>query len=284
MNLPTPITSTHNPLVKQVRKLHHTKERHRQDTFLLEGTHVVEAADAVQYPLRCLFYTADWWQRHSSLGERLAGRAETVRAVTPMVLKSLATTVNPAGVVATAVRRLTSGAERSASVGGSAVLPSLGLAVERLQDPGNLGTIIRTVAAAGADGLWLSDDSVDIDHPKVLRASAGQWFRSPLQVYSSLSQALASAQAQSAKVGRPLQIVATTPTASAAYWALDLRRPTIFVLGNEGSGLSASLLQTATHEVSIPLATGVESLNVAISAALFLYEACRQRQDASTIN
>lgn len=272
MSLSVPITSSHNSLVKQVRKLHQAKARHRQGLFLLEGTHVVEAADAVQYPLQHLFYTADWWQRHSALGNRLQARAETAREVSPAVLTALTTTVNPDGVVATAARRSISAPRAFPSQG-----PSLGVAVERLQDPGNLGTIIRTVAAAGADSLWLSGDSVDVDHPKVLRASAGQWFRSPLQVYGSLSAALSAVVNQDA---RPLQIVATTPTASMAYWSLDLRRPTIFVLGNEGSGLSADLLAATTHEVSIPLAAGVESLNVAVSAALFLYEACRQRQAA----
>lgn len=268
MSLSTPIASIQNPLVKQVRKLHQPKERRRQALFLLEGTHVVEAADEAQYPLQQLFYTAEWWRRHGHLGQRLQDRAQDVREVTPAVIKALATTVNPDGVMATAARRpfLT-------TVG----YPSLGLVVERLQDPGNLGTMIRTVAAAGADGLWLSADSVDIDHPKVLRASAGQWFRAPLQVCDALPVALATAQATATQSGQELQVVATTPSASTAYWTLDLHRPTVFLLGNEGSGLSDRLLAAATHHVSIPLAAGVESLNVAISAALFLYEARRQR-------
>ena len=270
MSLSAPITSIHNPLIKQTKKLHQAKERHRQALFLLEGTHVVEAADAVQYPLQHLFYTADWWQRHVDLGQRLLGRAETAREVSPAVLKALTTTVNPGGVVATAVRR---------SHPSQGPIPSLGLAVERLQDPGNLGTMIRTVAAAGADSLWLSDDSVDVDHPKVVRASAGQWFRTSFQIHADLPQALSTAYTQSVQAGQALQIVATTPTAAAAYWALDLRLPTIFVLGNEGSGLSPALLSVATHEVSIPLAAGVESLNVGVAAALFLYEACRQRTE-----
>ena len=198
MNLPPSLTSLHNPLVKQVRKLHQTKERHRQGIFLLEGTHVLEAAAAARYPLKHLFYTTDWWQRHAALGLDLQGQADTVREVAPPVLKSLATTVHPDGVVATAARR-----QLSVPDDLPPIVPSLGLAVERLQDPGNLGTIIRTIAAAGADSFWLTDDSVDADHPKVLRASAGQWFRSPLQTYPVLSAALSAAQARATQAGQP---------------------------------------------------------------------------------
>ncbi|MEL6327934.1 MAG: RNA methyltransferase [Cyanobacteria bacterium J06626_23] len=263
-----PITSLQNPLIRQIRKLHQAKERHRQGTFLLEGTHLVEEACAVGYPLQQVLYTADWQARYPNLADRLPQQAAAFRQVSPEVLKSTATTVNPDGVIATAARR-------PQSVDSSLI--SLGLAVERLQDPGNLGSIIRTGAAAGVNGLWLSADSVDIDHPKVLRASAGQWFRSPLQVWPSLGDGLSRAQAAAAQAGSPLQVVATTPTAAMDYWSLDCCQPTLFLLGNEGSGLSAPLLAAATQTVKIPLAAGVESLNVAIAAALLLYEARRQR-------
>ncbi|MEM9164756.1 MAG: RNA methyltransferase, partial [Cyanobacteria bacterium P01_F01_bin.4] len=113
--------------------------------------------------------------------------------------------------------------------------------------------------------------SADIDHPKTLRASAGQWFRMPIAVLEVLPPAVAHWQQNS------IQIVATTPTADLDYWDLDLRVPTVFLLGNEGAGLSAELLAMATHRVKISLAAGVESLNVAIAAALLLYEARRQR-------
>lgn len=151
----------------------------------------------------------------------------------------------------------------------------LGVALETLQDPGNLGTVIRTAAAVGADRLWLSDDSVDLDNPKVLRASAGQWFRLPMTVSGSLPTDLKALQAQG------MQIVATLPTAQLTYWQVDFTQPTIVLLGNEGAGLSAALVEIADVAVKIPLAAGVESLNVGIAAALILYEA--RRQQASSL-
>ena len=144
------------------------------------------------------------------------------------------------------------------------------LALETVQDPGNLGTIIRTAAAAGASGLWLSEDSVDLDNPKVLRASAGQWFRLKMAV----SEDLKATVQQSQQAG--MQVVATLPSATLTYWEVDWRKPSLILLGNEGAGLSADLAAMADQQVKIPLSPGVESLNVAIAAALMLYEAQRQ--------
>lgn len=258
------ITSLQNPLVKQVRKLHQAKERHRQAVFLLEGTHLVQEACAVDYPLQTLCCTPAWQVQHVELWEQACRQAAQVRLVAPEVLQAMATTVHPDGVLATAVRSH------------PIALPNphltLGLALERIQDPGNLGALIRVAAAAGGDGLWLSADSVDVDHPKVLRASAGQWFRRPVTVVPALAPALRQLRATA------VQVVATDPRATMDYWWLDLRRPTMFLLGNEGAGLSAEVTALATQTVRIPLAAGVESLNVAMAGALLLYEARRQRR------
>ncbi|MEA5463968.1 TrmH family RNA methyltransferase [Leptothoe sp. PORK10 BA2] len=256
------ITSTKNPLAKQFRQLHQAKERRRQNTFLLEGTHLLQEACAVGYPLLQVAVTAAWCRHHGELLGQLQRLEADIHLVSPDVLGSMCTTVSPDGVVATA-QRIQPVMPDTAS---TAV--SLGVALERLQDPGNLGTVIRTAAAADCDRIWLTADSVDADHPKVLRASAGQWFRTSLQTVSSL-EPLGSLD---------VQLVATTPTASIDYWELDLCRPTVFLMGNEGAGLSGPALELATHRVKIPLAAGVESLNVAIATALLLYEAKRQRR------
>lgn len=252
------ITSTKNPVARQFRKLHQAKERRRQAMFLLEGTHLLQEACAVGYGLVQVAMTEAWCLNHGGLLTQLEPLAEDIRLVTPDVLDSMCTTVSPDGVAAIAKRRDFSPPDRPIS---------LGVALERLQDPGNLGTVIRTAAAAACDRLWLTTDSVDVDHPKVLRATAGQWFRLPTEALASF-EALGSLD---------VQLVATTPTASLDYWDLDLRPPTIFLMGNEGAGLSEPIMDLATHRVKIPLAAGVESLNVAISTAILLYEAQRQR-------
>ena len=256
----TLIVSTKNPLAKHFRKLHQAKERRRQQLFLLEGTHLLQEACAVRYPLLQVVMTEAWWRTHGDLSLQLQGVASDVRLVTPEVLASMCTTVSPDGVVAIA--------QRGAKPALISEHVSLGIALERLQDPGNLGAVIRTAAAAGCDRIWLTSDSVDIDHPKVLRATAGQWFRVPMQTVSDF-EGLKS-------LG--VQLVATTPVASLDYWDLDLRQPTVFLMGNEGAGLSQQAMDLATHQVKIPLAADVESLNVAIATAVLLYETKRQRQ------
>ncbi|GAB4382829.1 MAG: RNA methyltransferase [Elainellaceae cyanobacterium] len=251
-----------------MRKLHRAKERREQQLFLLEGTHLLEEACATNYALMTVCCTPIWQQEHFALWEQAVQQSQRAELVSEAVLQAIATTVNPDGVVATVAR------QPSQHRVGHAI--NLGIALETLQDPGNLGTIIRTAAAAGADGLWLTADSVDLEHPKVLRASAGQWFRLPTVVSPDLKSEIIQFQQQQ------IQVVATLPAATTPYWQVDFTRPTLILLGNEGAGLSPELAAMADIDVQIPLAAGVESLNVAIAAALMLYEARRQRETMPT--
>ena len=149
---------------------------------------------------------------------------------------------------------------------------SLAIAVESVQDPGNLGALIRIAAAAGIGPIILSPDSVDPFNPKVLRSTAGQWFRGPPVVVDILS--LLRSQRK-----KNVQILAASANGK-SFWECDLTVPTIFLLGNEGAGLSSELRAEATDVIAIPMAEGVESLNVAVTGALLIFEAQRQRKTA----
>lgn len=258
------LTSLQNPLIKQIRKLQAAKQRREQGLFLLEGTHLLEEAIAVGYPLETVCCTPNWQSSHQQLWQQACQQARRAEIVSSEVIEAIATTVQPDGVVATAPR-----SDRQQAL----PFTGISLALETLQDPGNLGTIIRTAAAAGASGLWLSEDCVDLDNPKVLRASAGQWFRLPMAVSTDLTATVREYQ----QAG--MQVVATLPTATMTYWEVDWQRPTLIVLGNEGAGLSAEVAGLTDLQVRIPLSSGVESLNVAIAAALLLYEAKRQKSN-----
>ncbi len=256
------LTSLQNPLIKQIRKLHSAKERRKQQLFLLEGTHLLEEACTINYPLGIVCCTLRWQAAHEKLWQFAKEKCDRAEVVSEDLIQALATTVQPDGVIATAKRGY-----RVAEVPFS----GLQIALETVQDPGNLGTIIRTAAAAGASGLWLNNDSVDLDNPKVLRASAGQWFRLPMQVSEDLPGTIIKAK----QAG--MQVIATLPGASFTYWQVNWQKPSLILLGNEGAGLSTELAQMADLNVKIPLQPGVESLNVAITAALILYEAQRQK-------
>lgn len=256
------LTSTKNPLIKLVRKLHSAKERKKQNMLLLEGTNVVEAACQVDYKLDTIFYTDRWQANHQSLCRKIAEKEVKTQLVSLEVLTAIATTVSPDGVVAIAPR----------SVAQTPNIPKakLSIALDRLQDPGNLGTIIRTAAATKVNGLWLSNNSVDIYNPKVLRSSVGEWFRVPMGIHQDLTELVQ--QHQQAKI----QVVATTSQAAKTYWDIDFTRPTLILLGNEGAGLLPELIEIADEQVNIPLSNRVESLNVAVATALLLYEVQRQ--------
>ncbi len=260
------LTSTQNPLIKQIRKLHSAKERREQQLFLVEGTHLIQEANAVNYPLTTLCYTPTWQAQHGELCSIASTLSDRVELVSDDVMKALATTVNPDGVIAIAPRL---------AFPTPSIPADLTLVLATIQDPGNLGTMIRTAAGVGADGLWVSQDSVDLDNPKVLRASAGQWFRLAMGVSDNLPELITNYQQQG------VQIVSTTSHTETSYWDVDFRSPTLILLGNEGAGLHPELAKLADFQVKIPMETTVESLNVATAAALILYEVRRQRVRSS---
>lgn len=255
------LTSRHNPLVKDIVRLQEQKERQRSGLMLLEGTNLLTEALAVDWPLETICYTEAWAERYPGLLKSLSGHR--TECVTPTLMETLSTTVTPDGVVATAPRKLPDWQTQMTQ-------GTLWVIAETLQDPGNLGTLLRTATATGA-GIILSADSVDPTHPKVLRATAGQWFRRPPALAPDLLAVVDYCQRHG------ISMYATTGQASHCFWDVDFRGPVAFALGSEGRGLSPTFLNQISHQVSIPMEAGVESLNVGISAAILLYEVQRQR-------
>ncbi len=153
--------------------------------------------------------------------------------------------------------------------------PDFVLVLDRLQDPGNLGTLLRTALAAGVEQVWLAEGA-DPLQPKVLRASSGAALALPIERMASpdLPGRLAAARERGVQL-----VAAVVPEVGAAaqpYWELDWCRPTALLLGNEGAGLAPELASLADRRVTIPHSPAVESLNVAAAAALLLLERPRQ--------
>jgi RNA methyltransferase, TrmH family len=257
------ITSTRNSLVKQLRQLGtSSKERKTQQLFLIEGTHALTEAIATSYPLSIVCCTEAWTVTYPQLYDQLQSYPDArLELVSEEVLTAIATTVNPDGVIAVAKIQFN-----------TPEIQSLGVILETIQDPGNLGAIMRSSVAVGIDGMIVSHDSVDLTHPKIIRATAGQWFRCPIQSAIDLPMEVQRLQKQG------LKAIATLPNAKLTYWDYDFSQPTVILLGNEGNGLSEQLIDLADAAVKIPLNNDVESLNVAICGSLLLYEAYRQRQ------
>jgi TrmH family RNA methyltransferase len=260
------LTSTRNPLVKQLRSLGESaKDRKEQGLFLVEGTHALTEAIATAFPIATVCCTEKWITANPDLYKHIEASVDEIKRleiVSEEVLQAIATTKNPDGAIAAAFLP-----SRKASQ-----ISTLGLALETIQDPGNIGVIIRSAVAVGIDGMLVSNDSVDLTNPKIIRATAGQWFHCPMQTSTNIADDIRKLQAQGVKA------IATLANAKKTYWDYDFTQPTLILLGNEGNGLSQKLIELADESLSIPQSDRVESLNVAICASLLLYEAKRQRE------
>lgn len=259
MPTPIPITSTQNPHIKQVVKLHQMRECDARGEFLFEGTHALIESLAAGWNVTSVYFTSDWIDRNSGLQSGLASIPEQY-VVSHDILKKMATTPSPDGVVA--VGKLPSP---------MATVPSfrLGIAVDALQDPGNLGALQRSAVACGADEVFVGAGSVAVHHPKVVRASAGQWFRQPPKSFE-LKRLIDACKPRSIRVFAAV-------AGGIPVWDIDLTQPSLILLGNEGAGLDRRWIEAADARIGVPMATGVESLNVAMTGTMILYEAMRQR-------
>lgn len=260
------ITSRRNPLVRSLRELHEARGRREQGLLLLEGTHLLQETLRLGLRPELVLATPAWLDAHPALVQALPAGVR-LQPASGEVLEAAATTRHPDGVLLTVP---------TPQPLEDSTAPAFVLALDRLQDPGNLGTLLRTALAAGVTEVWLADGA-DPTQPKVLRASAGAALALPLRRLEMAG--LAGRLREMASQG--VQVVATAVARSEGpplrpYWQLDWTRPTVLLLGNEGAGLDPQLAALAGEVVTIPHSDAVESLNVAVAAAPLLLERSRQ--------
>jgi len=213
--------------------------------------------------------TSDFWGQKPEWLHRCATVGVATFLATPKQMELLSTTDHPAGSLAVVARPQWAEAAlwRQAEQ-----RPLLGLLAVTLQDPGNLGTLIRTLAAAGGTGAWLSTSCAEASAPKFLRASAGAVLKLP--VVEQTDPMLLIAECKQ----RGIQTLAAAPRGGRAHTTFDLTRPTLLVLGGEGGGLTPERVQACDATIQIPMPGGLESLNVSVAGAILIYEAVRQRR------
>lgn len=264
--MPDVIRSPQNPKVKWWSSLRERKYREREGRFLVEGVHLVAEALASGAPVETVAYA---WER--GVPDELAGWAEQdpqrFVPVSEDVLQKCASTVTPQGVIAV-VQKPRHRAEDILDRRRSLVV-----AVDGVQDPGNLGTIIRSADAAGADAVLLGKGTVDLYNPKTIRSTMGALFHLPV-AECDLAEWLPRARAAGVKV------YAARPEDADDCYGLDLTKDTWFVIGNEGAGVSPDIQRAAGAFVRIPMPGRAESLNAAMAATVLLFEAVRQRMVA----
>ena len=264
------LRSRANPLYKRLRTL---KQKGGQGGLcLIEGPKL--ALEALGAGLKLVEAAASPRAEATAGGARaLAALAEhgvPVRRMAEALVASLSEAATSQGLIALAERPAW-GVERVLSGTAGAALV---LVIDGVQDPGNVGALLRSAEAAGASGALLTTGTADPLSWKALRGSMGSAFRLPHASGLSLEDALARLAA------RGVLIYATAADGDRRYDEADLRRPAAVVVGREGAGLSAAVQRGADARLRIPLAGRVESLNVGVAAALVLFEAARQRRSA----
>jgi TrmH family RNA methyltransferase len=254
-----------NSLHTLIRDLHRARGRERRGLALAEGVRLVEEALASAIPLRGVVVSPglEATTRGAALKADLAARGVRVEPVSESELQALADTEHPQGVVAVVEPRRWSLADLRPGAG------TVVLVLDAVQDPGNVGTMLRTAHALGAAGVVALKGTVDLTNPKVLRGSMGTSFRMPA-VAASPEEFLAWAGEWGLEIW-----VAAADGEPPGRRAAAGGRPLALVLGNEGAGTGAALQQAAHRRIGIPLAPGVESLNVAVAAGILLYELTR---------
>ena len=274
------ITSRRNPLVRRLRSLATSSGRQQDGHILLEGTHQLQ--ELLLLPKRRpepvkVIATPGWLNANEDLINRLTGVID-LQPMADEALRAALSTVNPGGVACLLpIDQLPDAAED----------PTFVLALDRVQDPGNVGTLLRTALAADVEEVWLAAGA-DPLAPKVVRSAAGAVLRLPLRRFGPTDEVGIDQLVEKLNAARDrgLQVVATLVPESVAgitaipYWQLDWCRPTVLVLGNEASGLHPSLQACCSQGVTLPHSAQVESLNVASAAVPLLLE--RRRATMTT--
>ncbi len=251
------ITSAQNPKIKHVKRLSHSvKDRKKEGQTILDGFHLIQEACQKGFEDQIEFMV---------ITEKFKGALE-FKSLTPVqpvleipesLMTTIAPTKSPSGILAVFNIPKTPPIQTPKAI----------VCIDQIQDPGNLGTILRSCTATGVVNVYCSPGTVEVWSPKVLRAAMGAHFYVHIQENSNLSEALRDFKGN---------IYGTFMNGNTNLFNTPFEIPSAFVLGNEGQGISKEVEAVCTHKLSIPMHNNFESLNVATSATVCLYEFYRQ--------
>ena len=250
------IESSQNRVLKQISSLKAKKERDRTGLFVLEGERLVSEIPP------------DWQTEYVAVSEDYNGNIENydnVYIVKKDIFNKISDTVNPQGILA--VCRILHRDIYSAFENKNGFYVIL----DRIMDPGNMGTIIRTSDAGGASGIFLSKGCVDLYNPKVIRSTMGSIFHLPIYVNVDIQELLNECYKNS------IVTIASHLGGDKMPYEIDMKKPCAILIGNEANGLSDEVSGRADELVKIPMPGKAESMNAAIAGSILIYEAVRQR-------
>ncbi len=254
------ITSTHNSKIKLIRALQgRAKERHDAGAFLAEGVRLVEDALLANWLFRFIFYDETLSERGKLQVENLKSRGIEVEEISAGLMKSLSNTESPQGIIAVL------------NFSQLAIPQPLNfiLIPDQIRDPGNLGTLLRSAAAAGVQAVLIPPETTDAFAPKVVRAGMGAHFRLPIHTmtWEEINQVVKLAGLQ----------VFLADMDGQSCWEVDLRQPLALIIGGEAEGASESARKLVNHKIKIPMSGNIESLNAGVAGSVLMFEVVRQR-------
>ncbi|MCR5675246.1 MAG: RNA methyltransferase [Lachnospiraceae bacterium] len=262
------LTSTTNRHIRAVSALIKKRaEREKENAFVIEGLRMLREAPAERM---CELYVTEAF--YAALSPEDRRRIDALACerftVTEEVMRRLSDTVHPQGVLGVVSMKK---CDPAGLFDAGKAVPLL-LVLENLQDPGNLGTILRAGEGAGVTGVLLAGDTADPYNPKVVRGTMGAIFRVPFLRFADIGEAAVLLKK------RGIRTYAADLSGTKNYDACDYRDAVAFFIGNEGAGLSEEARRVADERILIPMAGAVESLNAGIAAAVLTFEAARQRR------
>jgi TrmH family RNA methyltransferase len=253
------ISSASNSKVKLVRALAgRARDRREQQAFLAEGVRLVEEALSSDWPFRFVLHTSELNARGQDLLKRLKQRGIEADEVSTRLLASISETENSQGILAVLTDQIPRSARELDFV----------LIADSIRDPGNLGTLLRSAEAAGADAVFLAPGTTDAFAPKVVRSAMGAHFRLPLYEVNW--------DEVRTQVGAYRWNVYLADMDGTSCWEIEFHRPLALIIGGEAEGATASAHAVAAHKVGIPMHGRGESLNAAVAGSVLMFEVARQ--------
>ncbi|MDD5922377.1 MAG: RNA methyltransferase [Eubacteriales bacterium] len=260
------ITSNENRIVKHVRRLRKRKYRDEEGLFLIEGRKNVAEAVSSGASVRMLFYREGEDPEEAGFPEYAGFSDEYV--LPKELFRKVSDTEESQGILAVVEKPRFSAEDllNADRDGGNLVV------LDQLQDPGNVGTILRTALGAGYEAAVILPGTCDVFSPKTVRATAGAVFTIPIVFVRDDRELLELVHG----IGKKLAV--TSVVDGINYYEADIRENTALVIGNEGNGVRESLLRNADVRLTIPMEGGLESLNASVAAGILMYEAMRRRK------
>ena len=268
MNEPERITSRDNQQLKFARRV---RDANESGYIFIEGRRLCEEAVASKLEIQSAFCTDDFLSSDKSRVP-LSGNLDKIYLLTEPLLRSIADTTNPQGIVMLAKRTKPPALDSILTVTSSDTSVPIWVFAQQINNPSNLGAIIRTAEAAGARGVIVSKDSADPFSAKSIRSSMGSVFRLSVVDDADISELVEVA------IENGIRPSAIDPKGTVHYTEVNWSTPSLLVFGSEGHGLSDEMLRLIGNSVRIPIESAVESLNLAVACGIVLFEARRQNQ------